>query len=310
MPRTVTVAVPSDQTDSLVQRIRGVDGLLSLRLQKGISLQPSGDVITIEVTNRFLHPLMKLLDDHGVGQTPGSSITLSESTGMISSSYAEAIAGDTSEATWEEAETIIGKESNMTASALLVMGISGIVAAVGIATNALHLVIGAMVIAPGFQPIVRFSLGFVSGSIGWRRGLYTTVQGYLALIAGAVVATLLLRAFETPPLGEKGSYLPPGTLLSYWTTITPSSILVTLAGGLAGTLLVITRRSVLTAGVMIVLALVPTAAIIGMAAISGEMALVAKGALRWAIEVGGITLTSLITLVWQRQRIQRRPMRL
>ncbi|MBM3492617.1 MAG: hypothetical protein FJX68_19690 [Alphaproteobacteria bacterium] len=47
-------------------------------------------------------------------------------------------------------ELVIGKNSNMTGNALLVMLAAGVLAAIGIATNALHIVIGAMLIAPGY----------------------------------------------------------------------------------------------------------------------------------------------------------------
>ncbi|MBW3625376.1 MAG: DUF389 domain-containing protein [Armatimonadetes bacterium] len=310
MPRVVTVTVPPERTDSLLQEIRDIEGILGLRAQKGISLQPPGDVITVEITNRSLPVLSCLLDECGIGHTDGSSITMSEPTSVVSSSSASAVAQDTSESTWEETEVMIGKESNMTASAMWCMAIAGMIAAVGIATNALHLVIGAMVIAPGFEPITRISLGWVSRSHGWQRGIKATALGYLAMLAGAVVATLLLRLFGTPPLGEKGSYLPPGTLITYWTSVTPASVLVTLMAGVAGALLVVTRRSVLTAGVMIALALVPAITIAGMAAVSGEMALAGRGMMRWTLEAGAVALASWLVFAWQQDRIQKRPMRL
>jgi hypothetical protein len=45
-------------------------------------------------------------------------------------------------------ELVVAKNSNMTVDALAIMMISGVLAAIGIATNALHLVIGAMLGPP------------------------------------------------------------------------------------------------------------------------------------------------------------------
>src|SRR5690606_12749644 len=94
----------------------------------------------------------------------GGSLTTTEPVSTFTPGSIPAIVRDTSESTWEEMELLIGKESNMTINALLLMGISGILAALGLATKAVHFVIGAMAIAPGFEPIVRISLGTVAKS--------------------------------------------------------------------------------------------------------------------------------------------------
>ena len=46
MPRVIEVSVPSEQTDQLVAELRSRDEVLGLRLQRGASLKPPGDVIT------------------------------------------------------------------------------------------------------------------------------------------------------------------------------------------------------------------------------------------------------------------------
>lgn len=310
MPRTVQVTVPSRQTDQLIVEIRQVPGLIGLRVQREISVQPPGDVITIELVNRSLHSLVRLLERHGVGTEPGGSITTSEPASVVSSSLVQAIVRDSSESTWEEMEIVVGKESNMTVNALLIMAISGILAAIGIATNALHIVIAAMVIAPGFEPISRLSLGAVSGSSAWRRGLTDTALGYMALLGGAIAATLVLQALGKSPLGGESTYLPTGVLISYWTNITTSSLIITAVAGIAGAILIATNRSVLTAGVMIALALVPAAAITGMALVSGEFSLALKSLLRWLIEVAFVAGFSGLVFLWKRIRVQQRRMAL
>lgn len=310
MPRTIDVTAPTEKTDQLVGDIKQLQGLIGLRLQRGASLQPPGDVITIETTNRSLPTLMQLLERHGAGRESGLSITTSAPISVISPSSASAIVSDVSESTWEEMEIVMAKESNMTVNAMLVMAISGILAAIGIATNALHIVIGAMVIAPGFEPITRLSLGVMAQGEAWQRGLSDTAKGYVALIVGAALATVVLRLLGQSPLGGEASYLPARVLISYWTTITASSLIVTAVASAAGALLIATNRSVLTAGVMIALALVPAAAITGMALVSGDMALAGQGALRWGIDVGLVAILSALVLLWKRARVQRRKMML
>jgi uncharacterized membrane protein len=207
-------------------------------------------------------------------------------------------------------ETVIAKESNMTVNALIVMAISGVLAAIGLSTNALHLVIAAMVIAPGFEPISRIALGAVSGSRAWQRGLSHTIQGYATLFIGAAATTLVLRALGKAPLEGEASYLSEGVLISYWTSITVSSLIVTAAASIAGAVLIVANRSVLTAGVMIALALVPAATITSMALVMGDLGLSGQGLLRWVIEVGFVAIFSLLVFAWKHARVQRRKMML
>lgn len=160
----------------------------------------------------------------------------------MSAKHAVAVANDTSEATWEEMDRVMAAESNTTLNALIVMTISGAVATVGIAENALHLAVGAMVIAPGFEPVVRGVLRVVARAdrpfLGWRQLL----EAYGALLAGAAATALVLPSLGQDPGGGSRSYLPEAVLIDYWTTISPTSILVAVIGGAAGALLIASNR--------------------------------------------------------------------
>lgn len=175
----------------------------------------------------------------------------------------------------------------------------------------MHLVIGAMVVAPGFEPLTRMALGIVAGSCGAaRRGVIDTARGYAALILGAAAAGLVLRAAGEASPGGDSSYLQPETLISYWTHPTLQSLLVSAAASVAGAVLIAAHRTVLTAGVMIALALVPSATIIGMAVVWARMDLVARGAGRWLIEMALVVVLSAVVLLWKRLRGHRRTMKL
>lgn len=308
MPRQIQIVSPSERSNFLLTGLHGISGVIGTRLQRGASQQPPGDVISVDVLNRSLPVVCRFLADQGVGADQSSSFSTSEPRSLVQASAAEAIARDTSETPWEEIELIIGKESNMTINAMIVMFISGIVATIGIATNALHLVVGAMLIAPGFLPMVRVALGIVAEGAAWRRGLSDMLKGYAALAVGAALATLLLISLGKSPLGDEPSYLPAGTLISYWTSVTALSVTVSIVSGVVGTILVTTGRSVLTAGVMVALALVPGAALIGMGAVAGDLDVIAGGALRWAVDTAAVTLTSLLVLSWKRAAVHKRPM--
>lgn len=75
-------------------------------------------------------------------------------------------------------------------------------------------------------------------------------------------------------------------LVKYFTTITFEGIFVSVLASIVGTILILTNRTILTAGVMILLALVTSASIATMAFVEGDfdMGLSALG--RWTLEVG------------------------
>jgi hypothetical protein len=308
MPRTVEITVPSNQTDPLVSQIARMEGILGLRVQRGTSVQPKGDVITISIARRSLSDLMKMLDDQGLPKNPDASVATSQPMSIMSLSHVQTIVHDTDDSTWEEIETTIARETNMTIDTLILMFAAGIFAAVGLATNALHYMLAAMTIAPGFLPILRVALGVVARSRAWRRGLGDVGAGYLALVVGAAAMTLVLRWAGIDVFGGKASYLPERVLLNYWFTLSVPGILVTIMAGVAGAVLLYTERSILTLAIMIALALIPSAAMVGMGLVGGDLAVAGRGLLRWAIEVAIVLVTALAVFRWKLARLHNRHM--
>lgn len=308
MPRTIVVTIPKAETDRLIAELRQFEGIVGLRVQQEASIKPPGDVVTVDVINKALNPVMNLLDNHQIGQREGTSISSSEPTSLISTSYSKELTRDTNEATWEEIETIAGNESNMTVNMLIMMMLSGAIAAIGILTNAIHIVVGAMIISPGFEPISRMALGMITKSSAFKRGLSDTIRGYLALMLGAAATMLVYHLTRATDLQGKASYLSAGELTTYWTTISLSSVAISAAAAFAGGLLIATKRSVLTGGVMVALSLIPAASLGSMALIAGDVSLSMKALLRWLIDLGLVLLMSFIVFAWKRRQVHKREM--
>jgi uncharacterized membrane protein len=308
MPRTLQITVPSERTETILAEVTRLEGLLGLSVQRGASLKPPGDIISVEITSRDLHELMQLLERREVLTDPSSSLLTSQPLSVISPRRQGEISGDTSEATWEEMELTIARSSNMTVNGLWTMAAAGMIAALGILTDVLHLVIGAMVIAPGFEPISRVGLGLIGGGGVWRRGVLDTAKAYLTLIAAAFLITLLFRIGAPESLRGGIPYLSEGILKPHWLPITLPSAVVTVVASFAGALLVAANRALLTAGVMIALALVPSATLIGMGLAEWDLALAGRALLRWLFEVAGVLLLSLAVFSWKRSSVQKRRM--
>ena len=296
MPRTVSVLLPSSRTDALVEQVQALDGLLTLQVVRGAAVQPPGDSVTVEVTDTCMPKLMHVLDRHGAGSDGRVSVTMNEAVGMVSASASEQIMGDPASSTLEEMQFMLARESRMGVNKVMVMATSGVIAAAGIATNAIHLVVGAMVIAPGFEPLLRLSLGAVNRHRVWRYGAIDTAKAYGALLAGAGLTMLVLPLLGVNvPAGDAG-YLTPHTLVQYWSSVTTSATVVAVAGGVAGALLVAANRSVLTAGVMIALALVPSATLTAAGLVTGDLDLAARAGVRWLHDAAIVVATGLLVL--------------
>ncbi len=161
MPRTIEVTVPAEQTGPLLERVKGLDGVTGLSLQRGISLDPPGDVVIIRATNDGACAVLTALDALNV--TEGGAILTGEPRSLIARPYQNGIDRESNETIWEEMAFLLRREANPSANYLALMALSGGVAAVGLWTDTLHIVVGAMVIAPGFEPLLRIPFGLTGG---------------------------------------------------------------------------------------------------------------------------------------------------
>lgn len=303
MARSIRVCVPSDLTEPLMTDLRRADGLVSVTLQRGASLQPPGDAINIDVTNTGLEEALEILVRHHVGKC--GSVSTSEPLSLVSSSGQPEIDQETNEASWPEMASHFRRTCNISSNYLLAMLLAGIVAAGGLWTDTVHIVVGAMVIAPGFEPILRVPFGLMAREReAWSQGLLSTAAGYAAMIAGAAAGLLLMSYIDPSELG-----LEERRWIGYWSRITPPAIAVALAAGAAGAAIIAAHRSVLTAGVMIALALVPSASMVGMSLASGDLALAGESLGRWAVDAtcvmiggGAVFLTKQVALHSRRKR--------
>ncbi len=224
--------------------------------------------------------------------------------GLLADTVVGRLANDPTAAAFEEVHGILQREATMDAGKVAAMVVAGAVAAVGVLTNSVHLVIGGMVIAPGFQPFLKVAFRVAGAARSFRRGLFDIGAGWSALVVGAAAAALVLRLSGVSVSSPAGGYLTSGSLLAYWRDWTLAATVVAVVGGVAGTALVIANRAVLTAGVMITLALVPGAALAGIAAVEGDLRLATEGVLRWAHDA--LIVTAVGAAVFALYRAHRR----
>ena len=264
--------------------------MAGLSLQRGASLDPPGDIVTIQASNDGVRAIFKVLERLEV--TDGGSISTSEPRSLLSPPHQNGIDTETNETIWDEMASLLRQDTNFSGNFLMLMALAGAVAAAGLWTDTLHIVVGAMLIAPGFEPLLRIPFGMIGGPRELTiKGLAATGGGYVALLIGAALTYLILRWLDPASSPD----LMTRHWARYWSQVTASSVFVALVGGATGAVVITTQRSTLTAGVMIALALVPTMALVGMASVYGDWQVAGHGFILWAANVAAVLVASTAT---------------
>ena len=169
------------------------------------------------------------------------------------------------------------------------LGISGIIATVGLLADSVAIIIGAMIIAPLIGPITGIAY---STTIANRRLLR---RAFLTLLTG-VIFTVGISAVTVIVIGLKN--ITPEILSR--TNPTLLDLVIALAAGAAGAY-ARTRRGISDAlpGVAIAVALVPPLSVVGIGLAWRETALATGALLLFATNLTGIIFSGVIILLLQ-----------
>lgn len=281
--------MPSDRRDALLDRLERLDGIAAILLHRDASHLPAGDLVIVRGTNQAAEQVLRVAADMNLIEDGGAA-AITEPLGLVSGRRRRMIEDDSSDSTWEEIDTLLRRDTNPSLNSLGMMALAGAVAGAGLMQDILHIVIGAMLIAPGFEPLVRVSAGLASGlRDSARRGLIAASLSYAVLALGAVLG-MFVAIWLDPTLSL--SDLAGRDWVGFWTDVKPGSIAVGLFAGLAGALVVNSHQTVFATGVMIALALVPGMAIFGMGLAAGEPRLALLGLGRWGVDAACVLASS------------------
>ena len=166
---------------------------------------------------------------------------------------------------------------------IVLVVLSSLVACIGLITNNVAVVIGAMVIAPLLGPNLALSLGTALGDFSLiRKSIQTLVAGML--LAVAIPAGL----------GMFWHFDATNHELMLRTSVGIDSAALALASGAAAALSLTTGLSSVLVGVMVAVALLPPAAALGLMLGAGNTTLATNAGLLLAVNVVCINLASKI----------------
>lgn len=169
---------------------------------------------------------------------------------------------------------------------VLILG-SCAIATLGLLSNSVAVIIGAMIIAPLMLPIRGIAFGALEGNVVLvRKGLIAIVVGTLLAVA---LASLLGSLVGLPQFGSEVVARSEPTLLDLGIAVA--------AGGISGFAKVEPKVSATLAGTAIAVALMPPVCVIGLGLSQADWSLSLGATLLYLTNLLGITLSCMLTFV-------------
>jgi uncharacterized hydrophobic protein (TIGR00341 family) len=156
------------------------------------------------------------------------------------------------------------KATYLTRGFIFMIVISAFVVTLGLMMNSTAVVIGAMVIAPLLGPSIASCVGTVMGdTVLFRRGIMSISLGLFIIIITAALTAFFVNSLQLlPPLVDISLEELPSEMAER-TTLNILIVGLALASGAAGAYSFAEKKGEILVGVMIAVALVPPAAIVG-----------------------------------------------
>jgi uncharacterized hydrophobic protein (TIGR00271 family) len=300
------IVAPEPLASGVLEVLERSPAVLNIVHLPGAARRPAGDAIICDVPREHASLVLADLRELGIEESGTISLETSESTlGQLARRATEIARGAPADAVvWEEVEERTSESAELSGSFVAFMVIATLIAAVGILTDSLILIIGAMVVGPEFGPVAGVCVAVVQQRLPLaRRSLVALGVGFAAAIGATVLGTLILRAVGTAP-DELSEELHPATLFisepSTW------SVIVALLAGVAGVLSLTTAKSGALIGVLISVTTIPAAANVGVAAAYADWGEFTGALVQLVINVLSILMAGIATLALQRAAYRRR----
>lgn len=271
----------------------------------GAAFKPSGDLISCDVAREQASIVLQRLREMGIDRLGSIAVESVDASVSIAADEAERAApGFPADAVvWEEVEGKVSENAALSLSFVLLMAVATMIGAVGILSDSIVLIIGAMVVGPEYGPLAGICVALAERRPGlaWR-SLKALAVGLPLGMAAAFLLTVLLSA----------SGVAPGTLVGTERELTlfishPNwySVIVALLAGVVGMLALVSAKSGALIGVLISVTTIPAAANVGVAVAYGSWADAGGAAAQLGINLVSIVGSGLGVL-WILMRARRR----
>lgn len=298
--------MPADLADSVCGLLESLPSALNLVHLPGVARDPEGDLVLVDVAREDASAVIARLQALGLGER-GTIATIEIDAAISARAVAaeQAAAGSPADAVvWEQVEARTSETAALSGSFLVFMVLATMIAAVGIVTDSIILIIGAMIVGPEFGPLAGLCVALVQRRrelVG--KSLAALLVGFPVAIAATYAATVALRAVD----------LFPGSIGRHTETLFISdpnrySVIVAVLAGIAGMVSLTTAKAGALIGVLVSVTTIPAAANVAVAAAYRDWAECGGALGQLAINLVAIVAAALVTLAVQRSLSARRPL--
>ena len=293
------IVTPGYETQHVLDLLNATPSVYNVIFLPRAAYKPEGDVILCDVAREDVSVILSDLRELGVDREGSIAMeTIDTSISHAAKAAEQAAAGAPSDAViWEEVESRTSEGTELSVSFLAFMVIAMLIAAIGIITDQLILIVGAMIVGPEFGPLAGLMVATVQlrGELA-RRSLLALVVGFPV----GIVATALMT------LGLKWTGLGPDTIGGRPLTDFIShpdffSVMVAYLSGVVGVLSLTAAKSSALVGVLVSVVTIPAAANIGVAAAYSDWNEFGGAVAQLSINLTTITLAGVSTLYIQRR---------
>ena len=298
--------VVPELVDGVLDALRGSEGVAHVVHLPAACVVPAGAVVLCDVVRESANDVIEQLQDLGVHHSGAIASTDSDIVVSDAAARAESRAPGhgTDALIWEEVEARARDDAAVTTSFLVLMVIASVIAGIGILLDAPILIVGAMVVGPEYAPLSSMCVAGVRGR--WRNAATAGSTLVLGLAVAAVTTFLSVLAFRAVGLAAEEYQVTARELTAFISKPDGMAAVVAVLAGIVGMLSLTEARSGALIGVLVSVTTIPAVANMGVGAAYREWGEVVGAALQLAVNVTGLVVAGIVTLVIQERTTTRR----
>ncbi len=292
--------VPSARTDLVAHDLAEDDRTTNVVVLRGCAVRPEGDLVQCEVTREAVSDVLGWLRAQGIyddGSVVLSDVRAAPSKNARGTERAAAGAPDDA-IVWDAVLDSAYGEVRGSWSFYAFLTLATAIASVAVVTDSSILVVGAMVVGPEFGVVAALALGLAAARVALvKDSSWLLLKGFVFAIAVTFALALIARGVGWVELADVTGSRPLTGFI--WRPDKWSAVVAVLAGT-AGVLSQTAGRANALVGVFISVTTVPAAGDFALSLALGASEQLAGSAAQLGINLVGMTLAGVVTLLAQR----------
>lgn len=301
---SLRVIVPHEAAAALLHTLVDLPFVVELSHQPNGAHKPAGDVLHCVVPREAASELVEVVRQ----RAPGALIAISDML-SLEAPNAEAAADDApgvgaDAVIWEAVDANVARNTEISATFVLFMCIAGAIAGIGLLTDSVVLIIGAMVLGPEFGVLAAFCIASVRKQ--WNvalRAALLLLLGFGAAIVATYVTVRGCIALGIAPVNWNASRHPATLFVS---NPDAYAVLVGCLAGIAGMVSQTTGQYGALIGVFISVTTIPAAANVAVALAYGHTHEGIGATEQLLVNIAAIVVAGIVTVFLQRWRFSQR----